>query len=296
MTEYGPIYEVWFDGANPDPSVKQTYDYAAWYDLIRHLRPDAIIFGKGPDARWVGNEGGVGRTTEWSVIPFPKSPETFVWPDMTGRDLGSRAKLTAGSYLVWYPAEVNVPILNGWFWSPTKRPKTAAELVDIFYQGSGRNGNSLINLSPDNRGLIPDNQLASLRLMSQVVNDTFAKDLAEGGTLTADTSDPAHGPSLAMDGNLDTWWEAAAGHTTATLTLKLPAPVTFDVVSLQEAVDHRSQRIESFVIETWNGSDWAACPWINGEETTTVGHKRLLRSAFACNDRSGARAHHGFAS
>ncbi len=63
LTEYGPIYEVWFDGANPDRSVPETYDYAAWYDLIRKLRPDAIIACKGPDVRWVGNEGGVGRTT-----------------------------------------------------------------------------------------------------------------------------------------------------------------------------------------------------------------------------------------
>ena len=70
LTEYGPIEEVWFDGANPDPSVHETYNYAAWYDLIRHLQPDAVILGKGPDVRWVGNEGGVGRTTEWSVIPL----------------------------------------------------------------------------------------------------------------------------------------------------------------------------------------------------------------------------------
>src|SRR6185369_3686138 len=91
LTEYGPIYEVWFDGANPDRSVMETYDYNAWYDLIRNLAPDAIIFGKGPDGRWVGNEAGVGRTTEWSVVPIAKSPETFVWPDMTARDLGSRA-------------------------------------------------------------------------------------------------------------------------------------------------------------------------------------------------------------
>jgi alpha-L-fucosidase len=277
LTEYGPIYEVWFDGANPDPSVRETYDYAAWYDLIRSLRPEAIIFGKGPDGRWVGNESGIGRTTEWSVIPINKSPETFVWPDMTARDLGSRAKLTPGSYLVWYPAEVNVPILNGWFWAANKRPRTAAELVDIYYQGVGRNGNSLINLSPDNRGLIPDNQLAPLHLSAQVINDTFAKNLAAGGTLSADTSNSTNSPALAMDGNLDTWWEAAAGQTSAALTLKLPARVTFDVVSLQEAVDHRSQRIESFGIDTWNGSDWTPCTWIRGEETTTVGHKRLLR-------------------
>jgi len=92
LTDYGPIQEVWFDGANPDPSVQESYSYAAWYDLIRHLQPGAVIMGKGPDVRWVGNEGGVGRTTEWSVIPLPTSPDEFNWPDMQERDLGSRGR------------------------------------------------------------------------------------------------------------------------------------------------------------------------------------------------------------
>src|ERR1035437_1770168 len=130
----------------------------------------------------------------------------------------------------------------------------------------------LMNLSPDSRGLIPDNQLANLHLMSQVIKQTFARNLAAGATLTADNSNPTHRPSLALDSNLDTWWEAAPGHSTATLTLKLPAARTFDVVSLQEAVDHRSQRIESFAIDIWDGSDWKQV-----DEQTTVGHKRCLR-------------------
>jgi alpha-L-fucosidase len=88
LTQYGPIEEVWFDGANPDSSVQETYDYNAWYDLICHLQPNTVIMGKGPDARWVGNEGGVGRTTEWSVIPLPTSPDKFRWPDMRDGDLG----------------------------------------------------------------------------------------------------------------------------------------------------------------------------------------------------------------
>ena len=275
LTEYGPISVAWFDGANPDPTVHETYDYAAWYDLIRHLQPGAVISVKGPDVRWVGNEGGYGRTTEWSVIPLPESPEKYTWPDRQEQDLGSRTKLTPGSYLWWYPAEVNTPILNGWFWSPEKRAKSPAELVDYFYRSVGRNGNMLLNLSPDTRGLIPDDQLTALGKMAQVVKDTFAKDLAAGARLTADTSNPANGPSLAHDGNLDTWWEAAPGHTSATFTLTFPAAITFDVVSLQEAVDHRSQRIESFVIETGDGSAWIAPAAV--EEQTTVGHKRLVR-------------------
>jgi alpha-L-fucosidase len=272
LTQYGPIYDVWFDGANPDPSVHETYDYAAWYDLIRKLQPNAVISVKGPDVRWVGNEGGWGRPTEWSVIPLSKSPDTFNWPDMQGGDLGSRAKLTPGSYLWWYPAEINNPILYGWFWAQGKQVRTASELVDIYYRSVGCNGNWLLNLSPDTRGLIPDNQLAPLHLMAQVIHDTFAKDLADGGTLTADNSNHAHPANLVRDGNLDTWWEAAPGQTTAALTLKLPKPATFDVVSLQEAVDHRGQRIESFCIDVWDGSKWNQV-----DQQTTIGHKRLLR-------------------
>ncbi|HTL69353.1 MAG TPA: alpha-L-fucosidase [Lacunisphaera sp.] len=275
LTEYGPIADVWFDGANPDPSVPESYDYAAWYDLIRHLQPEAVISVKGPDVRWVGNEGGVGRTTEWSVIPLSQPPDRFGWPDLTAGDLGSRARLTPGSHLWWYPAEVNTPILNGWFWNAHKRPKSPAQLVDYYYTSVGRNGNMLLNLSPDKRGLIPDDQLAALHRAFRVIDDTFAHDLARDATFAADGFLPTHPPASAHDGDLDTWWEAAPGQTTATLTLQFPAAVTFDVVSLQEAVDHRGQRIESFVIETWDGQAWVAPDAV--DEMTTVGHKRLVR-------------------
>ena len=279
LTQYGPIEEVWFDGANPDPSVHETYNYAAWYDLIRHLQPNAVIMGKGPDVRWVGNEGGVGRTTEWSVIPLPVPPEAFRWPDMGSRDLGSRAKLKPVSYLWWYPAEVNVTILaNGaWFWAPQKHPRNLSQLFDIFFTSVGRNGNLILNLSPDNRGLVPDDQIEALSRLSRLVSDTFAVNLAAAGKLTADNSNTAHKPSRALDKNLDTWWEAAPGHTNGTLTLTLSKPVTFDVVSLQEAVDRRGQRIESFAIDVGNGSDWVVAEKVSSDETTTVGHRRLIR-------------------
>lgn len=279
LTEYGPIHEVWFDGANPDPSVHETYDYAAWYHLIRHLQPGAVIMGKGPDVRWVGNESGVGRTTEWSVVPLPKSPEEFNWPDMTGGDLGSRAKLKPGSHLWWYPAEVNTTILGGnqWFWARHKQSRTVTQLVDIFYTSVGRNGNLILNLSPDKRGLVPDNQLEALNQTARIINETFAADLARGGKVTADNSNPTNNGALILDGSLDTWWEAAPGKMGATVTLTLPKPVTFDVVSLQEAVDHRGQRIESFLIEAWNGADWVEAEKIASDELTTVGHRRLVR-------------------
>jgi alpha-L-fucosidase len=280
LTEYGEIDEVWFDGANPDPSVRQSYDYLAWYDLIYKLQPNAVIFGKGPDARWVGNEGGYGRETEWSVIPLPVPPDQFTWPDMTDGDLGSREKLKPGSYLWWYPAEVNTPILHGWFWAKGKEVKPASELIDYFYRSVGRNGNMLLNLSPDTRGLIPDDQLQALDAMSETINATFAKDLAEGAKLDTDTAEPDHPAAQALDASLDTWWEAAKGARTATLTLRLPRQTTFDVVSLQEAVDRRGQRIESFEIDHWDGTQWVAL-----DRQTTVGYRRILRIKPVTSDR-----------
>ncbi len=279
LTEYGPIGEVWFDGANPDPSVHESYNYQAWYGLIRSLQPNAVIMGKGPDVRWVGSESGVGRTTEWSVIPLPASPETFNWPDMTAGDLGSRAKLKPGSHLWWYPAEVNTTILQNsqWFWARNKQPRTVTQLVDIFYTSIGRNGNLILNLSPDKRGLVPENQLDALNRTAEIINETFATDLATGAKAAADTSNETNSPSLVLDGNLDTWWEAAPGNTNGEVTLALPKPATFDVVSLQEAVDHRGQRIESFVIEVRKDAAWVAAEKIPSDELTTVGHRRLIR-------------------
>jgi alpha-L-fucosidase len=279
LTEYGPVHEVWFDGANPDPSVPDVYDYEAWYHLIRSLQPNAVIMGKGPDVRWVGSESGYGRTTEWSVIPLPMAPEKFTWPDWQNGDLGSRAQLKPGSHLWWYPAETNVTILgNGaWFWGRAKKPRPVTQLVDIFYASIGRNGNLILNLSPDNRGLVPDDQVEALGQMAEIVRETFAQDLAKGAKVTADAAAPKRGASAALDGNLDTWWEAPQGSTTGTLTLQLPKAVSFDVVSLQEALAQRSQRIESFAIETWNGSAWVAVPAISSDAMTTVGQRRLIR-------------------
>ena len=279
LTEYGPIHEVWFDGANPNRTVRESYNYEAWYHLIRSLQPDAVIMGKGPDVRWVGNENGIGRTTEWSVIPLPTAPTNFIWPDMTGGDLGSRAKLKAGSHLWWYPAEVNTTMLqnSAWFWGRNKQPRTVTQLVEIFYSSVGRNGNLILNLSPDKRGLVPDNQVYALGKAAEIINETFATDLSAGASLSSEDSNPAHGAALALDGNLDTWWEAASGKTNGAVILTLPNAVSFDVVSLREAVAQRGQRIESFVIETWNDAGWVNVEKIPSDELTTVGHRRLIR-------------------
>jgi len=126
-----------------------------------------------------------------------------------------------------------VPILHGWFWSSTKTSRTAAELIDIYYQAVGRNGNWLLNLSPDKRRVDTGRTACPVALMAQVVDEPSPGTSQAGGKLTSDNSTSRTIRSLALDGNLNTWWEAAPGQTTATLTLTLPGAVTFDVVSLR---------------------------------------------------------------
>lgn len=266
LTEYGPVHQIWFDGANPEPGISETHDYAKWYDLIRKLKPDIVIGIGGDDARWVGNEHGTARETEWSVIPRPMGGHSDT-------DLGSRSRLTIGSTLSWFPAEADVPILNGWFWNSSKTPKSVSALLGIYYSSVGRNANLLLNLSPDTRGLIPDNQLSSLRPFGQIVRNTFISNLATGSTVTAPTDSQSPASNL-LDANPDSFWESADTATTAELILDLPNTRTFDVVSLQEPIASRGQRIEGVSFDVWNGSAWTT-----QANATTVGHKRLLKLA-----------------
>lgn len=250
LTEYGDIAEIWFDGANPDSSTSQTYNKTVWYDLINTLQPDANIAIDGPDVRWVGNENGIARESEWSVIPNPLLNQT------TGGapDLGSRTKLAGGKTLTWWPAEADTKILSGWFWKSTHGVKSAADLLDIYYASVGRNANLLLNLSPDTRGLIPDKQITPLMEAMTIIRQTYADNLAAGGIVTADSTLAGQDASNVIDGDPDTWWEPEAGISNPTLVLTLPSPQTIDRVVLQEAIAARGMRIGNFAVDTWNGT------------------------------------------
>jgi hypothetical protein len=172
LTEYGPIHEVWFDGANPKPGVAESYNDTDWFALVRALAPEAVMFN-GPDIRWVGNESGLARESEWSVIPFQGAPETGLRAlDALRDDLGSRDALCASNegsqasqrYLAWYPAEVDVSIRPGWFYHPEEdaQVKSLAHLMHIYEYSLGRNGLLLLNIPPDQRGRFADPDCARL--------------------------------------------------------------------------------------------------------------------------------------
>ena len=102
LTNYGEVHEVWFDGANGEGpnGKKQIYDWDAILKTIRRLQPKAVTAIMGDDVRWVGNERGIGRETEWSATAL--MPHSYAGADEsyaklgikgTGKDLGSRALL-----------------------------------------------------------------------------------------------------------------------------------------------------------------------------------------------------------
>ena len=275
MTQYGPVYELWFDGATA-AGTSEPYNFAAWYDLIHHLAPNAVI-GLG-NVRWVGNENGYARDSEWSVIPL--AHDYNIQPDegdVVGPDLGSRARLFAPgvNYLAWYPAEVNFSIRPGWFWhaSEDNQVKTMSDLMDRYYHSVGLNGVMLLNVPPDRRGLFGDTDVQRLQQFGQWIKQTFKHNLAQGAKATASSvfnNDPKFAARKAVDGNPNTYWKAADGHTTAELTMDMGHEVQFNRVMLGESLAV-GQRVEAFEVDSWTGSAWQKVA-----TATTIGYKRLL--------------------
>ncbi|MBN1766172.1 MAG: alpha-L-fucosidase [Sedimentisphaerales bacterium] len=274
LTEYGPVAEVWFDGAIPKTKGGQKWALNDWTGLVRRLQPEAVIFNRGPDVRWAGNESGVARETEWSVIGLDKPVAEFEWRDMTDAILGDRATLANAVELYWYPAEANVSILLGWFYHEDKKMRSAEQLMDLYERSVGRNASLIINVPPDKRGLFTDAEVATLKAFGELRQTRYGNNLATGVTVMASSSLPDHPASAALDGMYETYWEATPrGDADAPVTLEitLPRQVTFRRVVLQEQI-RRGQRVEAFIIEVQNPDG----QWVTLAEATTIGYKRIV--------------------
>jgi len=276
LTEYSDIYEVWFDGANPKPSTGQTYNYQAWYDLIRQLQPNAVIAIKGPDVRWCGNEAGRTRESEWSVLPTPVAPDVYDWPDLMEADLGSRDKLKNTKYLYWYPAETNTSIRHGWFYRDEKQTvKTVDELFNIWLNSVGGNSVLLLNLTPNRRGLIPQTDADRLARLGEILEKTFKRDFAKGATtacdLVRDGNMVRFGPQNTLDDIEDTFWMPDDGQETAEIFFTLKQKSEINLAVIQENIKIKGQRIEGIALDVWQDGKWKKIA-----QATTVGYKRIL--------------------
>jgi len=286
LTEYGPIYEVWFDGAHPKRKGGQTYTYNQWYKLIRELAPQAVIFGRGPDVRWCGNEAGKTRQSEWSVIPINGKPDNWQWPDMTDDNLGSiskiRSVLEAGGFLHWYPAETNTSIRHGWFWrDESQYVKSVDEILNIWYRSVGGNTVFLLNIPPNTKGLLAERDVKVLRKVGAILKKTFTKNLAAGAAVKASSiKDKNHKAGFIIDDNLNTCWMPNTSDTNLTLEITLPTIKKFNRIVIQEQIQDYSQRISAFEIFAKQKGSWRKIA--NG---TTVGYKRICKIQTVKTDR-----------
>ncbi|MDC2954112.1 alpha-L-fucosidase [Streptomyces gilvifuscus] len=251
LTEYGPVDEVWFDGAQghiPPDKVEQ-YDWDSWYTLVRSLAPDAAIAVTGPDVRWVGNEGGTARENEWSVVPVKENQygRTDWALSYDTPDEGSRSALVAArpktDYLQWWPAECDVSIRDGWFYHPDQLPKSVDELTDIYFGSVGRNSVLLLNVPPDTDGLLHATDVVRLREFRERVDAELPTDLARGARVTD-----------------------SAG----TRTVDLGTAREVDRIRLAEDIRH-GQQVEAFVVEAVVDGDWVPVA-----SAGTIGASRIL--------------------
>jgi alpha-L-fucosidase len=258
LTQYGPFDELWLDGANPWSSagITETYDYPAWFRLLRSLAPDTVVFGGPQGARWVGNEDGVARETEWSVTPATADPSTFhnefLLPEgAQAADIGSRDKLTAPSvrYLQWFPAEADVSLRPGWFYHADQRPKSPAQLVQRYESSVGRNAVLLLNVPPGPDGRIADADLAALTAFGASIRRTYGRNLA-----------------------------------TRTGEFTVRSRAAFDRIRLGEDIT-RGQQVERFTVDAWTEPGTATGPgaaagaragWRQIAAGTTIGYSRIL--------------------
>jgi alpha-L-fucosidase len=257
LTNYGPIAEVWFDGANGGRGYyggareTRTIDRTSYYgwtetwELVRRLQPNAVIFSDvGPDVRWVGNEEGYANETCWSpYTPVNEkggaaAPGEVRYTDgMSGHRDGKH----------WMPAECDVSIRPGWFYHAREDTlvKSPARLFDLYLRSVGRNGSLLLNIPPDRRGRIAVPDSLALLGFRRLRDEAFSRDRARGGTATSSTS-PA--------------W----------LSITLPHPERISCAVLREPIA-LGQRIVSFVLEVPEGETWR--PIAAG---TTIGNKRIV--------------------
>lgn len=230
LTNYGKVDEVWFDGACAEGpnGKKQEYDWLRFREIMRRLQPEAVLAITGDDVRWVGNEGGRGRETEWSVSPLV--PSIFSFADSVNNSLGidamssligDRSTVAASERLYWWPSEVDVSIRPGWFYHDDQQPHSLQRMAEIYLQSVGRNSVLLLNIPPDRRGLIADvdaNRILELRKWIDA-NFTDNKLGKSGSTITAVVleEDIARGQRVEkfdVEGLIDGQWKVITSGTT----------------------------------------------------------------------------------
>lgn len=272
MTRYAPVVEMWFDGNHAGG-----FNWPSVNKVVFDANPECVIFSNGgPGCRWVGNENGDARETNWATLDIAGrglSPSNL--PGDYGTYLGSGDEGASS----WCPAECDFSIQaigdrNGWFYGASDSRKSARDLMDLYYKSVGRNGVFLMNVPPSDKGVIDDKEVRIIEEFTRMRQSVFGKNLADGATATASSvrgnNPDKYGPQLMLDADYDHYFCTDDDVRTVEIELALKGEQTFNRVMLQEYIP-LGQRVKSFEVEVRSGGSWTS--WGRG---TTIGHKRIL--------------------
>ena len=277
----GKFVEVWMDGAKGSGANAQVYDFQRWYNTIHELEGDDCQIFQGGDfagIRWIGNENGLAHDTTWGPCKTDKNAKDGFNTNLSG---GYSKGFPDGDK--WLVPEADARITSGWFWGTTKNtPKTLTDLGNMYFQSVGHGAPLLLNVPPNNKGKLDPAIADRVREFGQNIKDSFKDDLTRANksgraAATAEASstwndNEAYGASKVLDGKDDTYW-CAKNAANQSLTVKLPKPTTFDVVSIEEAIQN-GQRISGFTVSYQTEENGA---WTEFGRGGTIGAKRLVR-------------------
>ena len=280
LTNYGDIFEVWFDGANGGTGYygganeerrvdkRNYYDWSNTHKIVRELQPDAVIFGDaGLDVRWVGNEHGFAYPTTWSNLM-----RDSVYGGMPEYSAKYSAGQENGTH--WVPAEADVSIRPGWYYHPEQddQVKSLEKLLDIYYNSIGQNSALLLNFPVDTRGLIHENDIKQLEKLTAQIRIDFSQNLAlDQKVETSNNRGKDYSGSNVVDGKQETYWATEDDVIQSSLTIEFDSTITFNRFLVQEYIP-LGQRIKAFSLEVKTDNGWNAIA-----EETTIGFKRILR-------------------
>jgi len=281
LTNYGDVFEMWFDGANGGDGYYgganetrkiNTLEYYNWdetYKLIYKIAPKTLVWGVGPsEARWIGNEEGRAGKTNWSLLRQKDelAGKVHYTEFMSGHENGEK----------WVPGEADVSIRPGWFYHTVEDDKVRPldEMVDIYYESIGRNATLLLNLPVDKRGLVHENDQTRLKELVATIKADFKTDLVSGSKITADNirgNNNEFAAKNTADGNKNTYWATDDTVKSASIVFEFNKPTPINRILLQEYIQ-LGQRVKAFTVEAKVDGKWKTVA-----NETTIGYKRILR-------------------
>ena len=273
LRNYGPIWEIWWDGAGADQLT--TADYTRWADTVRKLQPDCVIFGTKhsylfADCRWMGNESGISGDPCWSTID-PSS----IRDEAAHIEQLNHGEINGTAYV---PAEVDVSIRPSWFYHQAEdaHVKSVATLWDLYFNSVGHNSVLLLNFPPNKQGLISPIDAQRADSLHYLINGTFKKNLASGAIIKSLHPRGEKYKAENMVDNIESSYYATdENHATDTITFNLGSKKTFDVLMLQEVIELGHRTTGWSVDYSENGKTWIPINEATGKQS--IGYKWLVK-------------------